>query len=153
MSVEMNAKMSVKSDVSFGTGSSIYAKVGSVSKDERVRVLWKEFRYYNIIYLVNSTGKYKSGYVKADDVIVDNPSAIRDCTDVITDNMKKLYTAEDTYWTFYRPVGVEGEEAGKLVKGDENRLVYTDGGTPPTWKYIEYYSDTLQKYKRAWVFK
>lgn len=155
-SVTMNAKMTERCEVYFGPGSeATYTYVGVVGRNERVCVHWKEFGYYNITYLVDSTGKYKTGYVPASKVSLDSNTDVPDYSSEISRNMRSTYISDGDHYAFYRTVGDSDECVGSISDGDAWKLVFTAGTDNydyPYWKYIQYTVDTTQKYKRGWVY-
>ena len=131
-------------------GAGTFEKVGSVSAGEKVRVNWREGTYSNITYVVNSTGKYKTGYVQTKYVY--SNASIDDRTDEINNLMKSTYRCPSSAYVFYRQEGDSGECVGSVSAGELFRQVWTLGLPSPRWTYIQYTVDSTQKYKRGWVY-
>lgn len=155
MAVTMNAQMLSGRDVYFGPGgSATYEKVGSVSANENVKINWKEGAYYNITYVVDSTQKYKTGYVPASSVSCNDTNLFNDNTAEVSRNMRTSRKMDASYNVYYRAVMDEDERAGYIADGDSYWLVYTAGTDDyysPYWKYIQYKVDSTGKYKRGWA--
>lgn len=151
--VTMNATMKTTYTtytVYFGPGGAgTFEKVGSVSAGEKVRVNWREGTYSNITYVVDSTGKYKTGYVP--NQYVSSSADIEDRTAEINGNMKHTYSCPSDATVYYRVKKDYGEKVGSVFAGESISTVWTVGLPYPGWVYIQYVADSTKKYKRGWV--